>query len=80
MAFRFQKFAFISGLYCHNYTKPLDTLGSTTFVGKHFGPGATIQYPNVEAKLLSIKKPTKACLRIDVLYFLNSVIVGKGKT
>lgn len=49
-------------------------------VGKHFGLGATIQYPIVEAKLLLMKKPTEACLRIVVLYFLSSVIIGKCKT
>ncbi|CAD5318279.1 unnamed protein product [Arabidopsis thaliana] len=45
-----------------------------------FGPGATVQYLDVENKLLSMKKPPDARLRVAVLYFLCSVIVGKGKT
>jgi len=75
-----EEFALMSGLYCHSYTKPFNSLGSTTFVGKSFGPRATIQYPDVEEKLMSMKKPSEARLRVAVLYFLCSVIIGKGKT
>ncbi|KAL9309077.1 hypothetical protein AtEden1_Chr1g0047251 [Arabidopsis thaliana] len=75
-----EEFVLMSGLYCHNYPKPLDSLGCTTFAGKMFGPGATVQYLDVENKLLSMKKPFDARLRVVVLYFLCSVIVGKGKT
>jgi len=70
----------MSGLYCHKYLKSIETLSSREFVGKHFSLKATIQYLDGEAKLLSMKKPFDACLRIVVLYILYSVIVGKDKT
>ncbi|CAB81793.1 putative protein [Arabidopsis thaliana] len=47
-----------SMVYCQWRTDPM------------FGPGATIQYPDVEKKLLSMKKPSEARLRVVVLYFL----------
>lgn len=72
--------ALISGLYCHSYPKYYERLGSLEFVGKHFGVGALIQYADVEKKLLLMKKASTDRLKMGVLYFLSSVIIGKKKT
>ncbi|XP_023633554.1 uncharacterized protein At3g43530 [Capsella rubella] len=71
--------ALISGLYCHEYPRDMETLGSNEFVGKHFGVGTTIRYDDVQAKLLSMKRASPDRVKMAVLYFLCSVIIGKKK-
>ncbi|XP_023638121.1 uncharacterized protein At3g43530-like [Capsella rubella] len=71
--------ALISGLYCHEYPRNMETLGSNEFVGKHFGVGTTIRYDDVQAKLLSMKRASPDRVKMAVLYFLCSVIIGKKK-
>ncbi|XP_006301549.2 uncharacterized abhydrolase domain-containing protein DDB_G0269086 [Capsella rubella] len=69
--------ALITGLYYHEYPRDMETLGSTEFVGKHFGVGTTIRYDDVKAKLLSMKKASPDRVKMAVLYFLCSVLIGK---
>ncbi|KAG7572657.1 hypothetical protein ISN44_As09g010140 [Arabidopsis suecica] len=75
-----KEFALMSGLYCHQYPKSYETKGSMEFVSRIFGPGATIKYQDVEEKFLSMKRSSDDRLRVAVLYFLSSIIVGKTKT
>ncbi|EOA14815.1 hypothetical protein CARUB_v10028122mg [Capsella rubella] len=72
-----KEMALISGLYCHEYPWDMESLGSTEFVGKHFGVGTTIRYDDVKAKLLSMKKASPDRVKMAVLYFLCSVLIGK---
>ncbi|XP_020879893.1 uncharacterized protein At3g43530-like isoform X2 [Arabidopsis lyrata subsp. lyrata] len=75
-----KEFALMSGLYCHQFPKSYETKGSMEFVGRIFGVGATIKYQDVEGKFLSMKRSSDDRLRVAVLYFLSSIIVGKTKT
>jgi len=75
-----QELALISGLYCHSYPKNYKAFGSLGFSGKHFGVGATVTYAKVKTKLLSMKKSSRERLKMAVLFFLCSVIIGKRKT
>ncbi|KAG7533167.1 hypothetical protein ISN45_Aa08g008000 [Arabidopsis thaliana x Arabidopsis arenosa] len=75
-----KEFALMSGLYCHQFPKSYETKGSMEFVGRIFGVGATIKYQDVEEKFLSMKRSSNDRLRVAVLYFLSSIIVGKTKT
>ncbi|XP_010473965.2 PREDICTED: uncharacterized protein At3g43530-like [Camelina sativa] len=74
-----REMAIISGLYCHQYPKFKDGLGSLNFARKQFKGGQIIQYGDVKAKLLSMKKLSEDRLKMAVLYFLSSVIIGKKK-
>ncbi|EOA35566.1 hypothetical protein CARUB_v10020772mg [Capsella rubella] len=74
-----KEMALISGLYCHEYPRDMETLGSNEFVGKHFSVGTTIRYDDVQAKLLSMKRASPDRVKMAVLYFLCSVIIGKKK-
>ncbi|KAL1191717.1 hypothetical protein V5N11_013439 [Cardamine amara subsp. amara] len=75
-----REFALMSGLYCHQYPTLYKSMGNTEFVGKKFGAKKTITYADVEKKLLSMKKPSNDRLRMAIIYFLCSVVIGKSKT
>ncbi|KAF8115386.1 hypothetical protein N665_0027s0002 [Sinapis alba] len=68
----------ISGLDCHEYPDKYEKLGSYAFVDRHFQSHKEITMKFVEEKLLSMR----ACgdrLSMVVLYFLGTVIRGRGK-
>ncbi|KAL0856327.1 hypothetical protein Bca101_061480 [Brassica carinata] len=68
----------ISGLDCRGYPDKYEKLGSYAFVDRHFQSHKEITMKSVEEKLLSMK----ACgdrLRMAVLYFLGTVIRGRGR-
>ena len=77
--FSLREMTLISRLNCKVFPPSMEGLGSLTFVGKHFGLGSTITYAKVKAKLLSMKKPGTERLKMVVLYFLCSIIIGKKK-
>ncbi|XP_048605929.1 uncharacterized protein At3g43530-like [Brassica napus] len=70
--------ALISGLNCSGYPDKYEELGSYEFVDRHFVSHKAITMKSVEEKLLSMR----ACgdrLRMVVLYFLGTVIRGRGR-
>ncbi|CAE6199490.1 unnamed protein product [Arabidopsis arenosa] len=71
--------ALMSGLNCREYPPFMEGFGSLEFAGKYFGVGATVTYAKVKAKLLSMKEPGTDRLKMAVLFFLSSIIIGKKK-
>ncbi|KAF8047164.1 hypothetical protein N665_3173s0006 [Sinapis alba] len=71
--------ALISGLNCRNYPLNYKNSGGTKFVEKYFGRGI-IRYQDVKAKVRERIEPTRDRLRLLVLYFLSSVILGQTKS
>lgn len=70
----------ISGLYCHEYPPKHERLGGTTFINTYFKEKRVI-YAELEKKLLEMKtKPSKDRLKMAVLYFLASILVGGRKS
>ena len=70
--------ALISGLDCHDYPAKYKKIGSFAFVDRHFKSQKEITMIYVREKLLSMS----ACgdrLRMAVLYFLGTIIRGKGR-
>ncbi|XP_023638100.1 uncharacterized protein At3g43530 [Capsella rubella] len=65
----------VSFLRAHLKSHELDCI---EFVGKDFGVATTIRYDDVKAKLLSMKKASPDRVKMVVLYFLCSVLIGKG--
>ncbi|KAF8113329.1 hypothetical protein N665_0051s0023 [Sinapis alba] len=77
-----REMALISGLPCHAYPdKNYERLGSSGFMEKHFESGKKIKYEHVEKKLKAMKGPCLGVrLKMAILYFLCSVILGPKKT
>ncbi|KAF8116101.1 hypothetical protein N665_0022s0031 [Sinapis alba] len=71
--------ALISGLNCRNYPLNYKNSGGTKFVEKCFGRGI-IRYQDVKAKVREGMEPTRDRLRLLVMYFLSSVILGQTKS
>ena len=70
--------ALISGLDCHDYPAKYKKIGSFAFVDRHFKSHKEITMIFVREKLLSMS----VCgdrLRMAVLYFLGTIIRGKGR-
>ncbi|KAH0935063.1 uncharacterized protein At3g43530-like [Brassica rapa] len=70
--------ALISGLDCHDYPAKYKKIGSFAFVDRHFKSHKEITMLSVREKLLSMS----ACgdrLKMAVLYFLGTIIRGKGR-
>lgn len=71
--------ALISGLNCKNYPLNYKLSGGTNFVTKCFGRGV-IRYQDVKAKVQEGMDFSRDRLRLLILYFLSSIIVGQRKT
>ncbi|KAJ4867047.1 hypothetical protein Rs2_51414 [Raphanus sativus] len=71
--------ALISGLNCRNYPLNYKEAGDTKFVRRCFGRGI-IRYQDVKAKVLEGMEPSRDRLRLLVLYFLSSVLLGQTKS
>lgn len=71
--------ALISGLDCSHYPDNYDRLGSLKFVERHFEMGSRITLKAVEEKLLEMRHCVDR-LKMAVLFFLGSVLIGKTKT
>ncbi|XP_020879010.1 uncharacterized protein At3g43530-like [Arabidopsis lyrata subsp. lyrata] len=69
----------MSGLNCREYPPFMEGLGSLEFAGKYFGVGTIVTYAKVKAKLLSMKEPGTDRLKMALLFFLSSIIIGKKK-
>ncbi|KAG7543369.1 hypothetical protein ISN45_Aa07g032870 [Arabidopsis thaliana x Arabidopsis arenosa] len=72
-----REMALMSGLNCREYPPFMEGLGSLESARKYFGVGATVTYAKVKAKLLSMKEPGTDRLKMAVLFFLSSIIIGK---
>ncbi|KAL0802411.1 hypothetical protein Bca101_057587 [Brassica carinata] len=73
--------ALISGLHCHAYPNNYERMGGSGFIEKHFETGKKIKYDTIEKKLKEMKGPCSwERLKMAVLYFLCSVILGPKKT
>lgn len=71
----------MSGLYCHSYPPKYQEFGNLEVVSKHFEE-VKPTYEKVEKKFLSMKRcdGNDDRLKIVVLYFLSSIIIGQAKT
>ncbi|KAF8115385.1 hypothetical protein N665_0027s0001, partial [Sinapis alba] len=70
--------ALISGLECHEYPANYEKLVSFEFVDRHFKSHGEITMKSLEAKLLSMRSCGDR-LKMEVLFFLGTVIRGNGK-
>ncbi|KAF8109832.1 hypothetical protein N665_0090s0015 [Sinapis alba] len=75
-----REFRLISGLYCHEYPPNHERLGGTTFMNKYF-EGKRVTYADLEKQMLAMKsKPHQDRLKMVILYFLASILVGGRKS
>lgn len=82
-----REMALMSGLNCKKYPPEKRVVrrseDDVRFAAKHFPLGSTISLKEVEKKLLSMDKPSgdddNERLKMAVLYFLSSIIIGKRK-
>lgn len=70
--------ALISGLNCRNYPLNYKQSGGTNFVKKYFGH-RVVRYHDVKAMVQEGMEPGRDRLKLLVLYFLSSVIVGQRR-
>lgn len=71
--------ALISGLNCQRYPHNYEQLGGLDFARRQFPQGSRMAYEDVEEKL----RQMEACpdrLKMCVLYFLSSILIGKSRT
>lgn len=69
----------ISGLNCQRYPHNYERFGGLDFARRQFPQGSRMAYEDVEEKL----RQMEACpdrLKMCVLYFLSSILIGKSRT
>ncbi|KAL0732743.1 hypothetical protein Bca4012_008952 [Brassica carinata] len=73
-----RELSLISGLNCRNYPLNYKQSGGTNFLRKYFGH-RVVRYHDVKAMVQTGMEPGRDRLKLLVLYFLSSIIVGQRR-